>query len=286
MEVQQLYCCRTTRTRRRCISHPPGSIFYAWYDSTLVGLVPWQKGRRWKYLAESFPKTYGSVLAPLSLSSNQARKTVPGGCDIHRHTRYWNFSYCRSRGVATPGFFCVFALIVWVGIFFFFLRKRSAISSIFASYIFSGREHALRKTAYVPVQTWKSSAVYLRRKLTFTATFLVRLTYQLDAFFNPKHASDTNSTNNTPSIWKMYEFSRHRCRLVLKVGDTANYSHSDRCQPLTIVKHEPRKLRVRGCRTTKIHAQLYGMQTQLGVLFRDAACSAKKVGVNVSFLPR
>ena len=36
------------------------------------------------YLAESFPKTYRSVLPPSWLPSNRAWKTAPGVCDIHR----------------------------------------------------------------------------------------------------------------------------------------------------------------------------------------------------------
>ena len=50
-----------------------------------------------------------------------------------------------------------------------------------------------------------------RRKLIFTAIFQVLPTDQFDAFFNPKNASETNTTNNTPSTWKTYELSRHRC---------------------------------------------------------------------------
>ena len=42
------------------------------------------------------------------------------------------------------------------------------------------------------------SAVYLGRKLTSTAIFLVLLTNQFGAFFNPKNASETNATNNNP----------------------------------------------------------------------------------------
>ena len=36
---------------------------------------------------------------------------------------------------------------------------------------------------------------------------------------------------------------------------------------------------------TKVQAQLYGMQTQQGVLFRDILVVKKKMRVNVSFLP-
>ena len=38
-----------------------------------------QKDRLWKQLAESFPKTYRSVLLPSWLSSDRAWKTAPGG---------------------------------------------------------------------------------------------------------------------------------------------------------------------------------------------------------------
>ena len=60
----------------------------------------------------------------------------------------------------------------------------------------SGGNHALRKTSYLPNHVCYPSAVYLRRKLTFTALFWVRLKYyQFDTFFNPKNASETNATN-------------------------------------------------------------------------------------------
>ena len=55
-----------------------------------VGIVAVQKGRRWKHLAESFPKTYRSVLAPSWLPSNRAWKTAWGGCGIHRRIWYWH----------------------------------------------------------------------------------------------------------------------------------------------------------------------------------------------------
>ena len=49
-----------------------------------------QKGRRCDQLAESFPETYRSVLAPSRLSSNRAWKTTPGCCDIHDIYRPYN----------------------------------------------------------------------------------------------------------------------------------------------------------------------------------------------------
>ena len=78
------------------------------------------------------------------------------------------------------------------------------------------------------------------------------LTNQFDAFFKPRNASDANDTNNTPPTWKTYVFSRHLRRLTLNFGDNANRSHSNRCQPLTTVKNEPRNLvwRVRGYKAT------------------------------------
>ena len=105
-------------------------------------------------------------------------------------------------------------VILVPGIIFFFLSRSYSISGIINV---SGRKHALRKTAYRPNQTWKSSAVYLRRKLTFAAIFLVLLTSQFDAIFNPKNASDTNATNNTPPTSKTYEFSRHRSCLKIEL---------------------------------------------------------------------
>ena len=49
---------------------------------------------------------------------------------------------------------------------------------------------------YVPNRTSAVIAVYLRRKLAFTAIFLV-LPDQFDAFFNPKIVSETNSISIT-----------------------------------------------------------------------------------------
>ena len=57
--------------------------------------------------------------------------------------------------------------------------------------------------------------------------------------------------------------------------------------PEQAVKHERCNvvLWVRGGKMTKVQAQLYGMQTQQGVLFRDILVVKKKMRVNVSFLP-
>ena len=42
-----------------------------------------QKGRRWKHLVDSFPKTQRSVMAPSLLSSNRAWKAAPAVCNIY-----------------------------------------------------------------------------------------------------------------------------------------------------------------------------------------------------------
>ena len=62
----------------------------------------------------------------------------------------------------------------------------------------SGEKHALRKTPYLPNHICDASTVYLGIKLIFTVIFLVPLTNQFAAFFNPKNASETKATNNNP----------------------------------------------------------------------------------------
>ena len=91
-------------------------------------------------------------------------------------------------------FFVCVSLIVLFSYVFFFLSRSNIISDVY----FRGRKHALRKTAYLSNQASDSSAVYLRRKPTFTAIVLVPLKNQFNDFFNPKHAPETNATNNTP----------------------------------------------------------------------------------------
>ena len=116
------------------------------------------------------------------------------------------------------------------GLFFWcfvdYLNKRTMIFSFWAEGILflvimysSGRKHALGRTPYLPNHIFYASAVCVRRKLTFTAIFLVLLTDQFDAFFNPENASETSTTNNTPPTWKTYELSRHRRCITLKLGD-------------------------------------------------------------------
>ena len=135
------------------------------------------------------------------------------------------------RSHAGHFFLLVFLLIIWWFFFFnCFLRRSYTNSGI---YIYSsGTNHDLRKTPYLPNPICYASAIYLGRNLTFTAIFWVLLTDQFDAF-NPKNASETNATKNTPPTSKPYEFTRHRCCLPLNFGDNANHSHFDRCQPLT-----------------------------------------------------
>ena len=75
----------------------------------------------------------------------------------------------------------------------------------------------------------------------------------------------TNPTNTTPPTWKTYGLSRHRCCSILNFGDV-NHSHSDRCQPLTTVKHERRNvgLWVGGCRMPKYRHSLSLLRDLLG----------------------
>ena len=71
--------------RCMCITLTPlGPVFHGRY------LHSWnsagaEKGLRWNYFAESFPKTYRSVLAlaPSWLTSNRALKSALRGCGIH-----------------------------------------------------------------------------------------------------------------------------------------------------------------------------------------------------------
>ena len=126
-----------------------------------------------------------------------------------------------------PAFFsCVFSLTFSV-----FLSRSHPIS-IYSGVYFSGRKHALRKTAYLPNQTCDSFVVYRRKNLC-----------SRQSFWNHRRINSTHSsTRKTPQrralqitlqLKKMREFSRHRCCLTLNFGDNVNHSHSDRCQPLT-----------------------------------------------------
>ena len=77
---------------------------------------------------------------------------------------------------------------------------------------------------------------------------------------------------------------------MLKFGDNDNHTHSDRCQPPTdrrIARATQGSLPGKGHRMTKIQAQLYGMQSQQGVLFRDLLVVKNRLGLNQEawFLP-
>ena len=64
----------------RCISHPPWADF-PWSISPQLEQCRRRKGVRWKYLAETFPKTYRSVLAlaPSWLSIQSSSENHPRG---------------------------------------------------------------------------------------------------------------------------------------------------------------------------------------------------------------
>ena len=57
-------------------------------DISTGAIVSVPKRSRSKHLAESFPKTCRSVLAPSWLSGNRAWKNAPGVCDTHRLIRH------------------------------------------------------------------------------------------------------------------------------------------------------------------------------------------------------
>ena len=156
---------------------------------------------------------------------------------------------------------------------FFFWGRSNTIAGIYT--YSSGRKHTLRKTPYLPNHICYASAVYLTRKLTFTAIFSARPTDQFGAIFNPKNTSETNATNNTPSTWKTYKLSRHRwCCLASNVDDTDNHSHSGRCQPLTDCKARAtqRSLRV----TVYTGAALQNANTARRTFFVICSCVVKK----------
>ena len=144
-----------------------------------------------------------------------------------------------------------------------------------------GKCHTSRTIYVAPLQSILEENLYSRHFFRTTDKSLRRI-LQL------KNASEKNATNNTPLTWKPYQFSRHRRCLTLNFGDNAYHSHSNRCQPVTTVKHEPRNVawRVSDSRMTKIRAQLYGMQTQQGILVRGLLVVQKRLGSMLSFLPR
>ena len=94
--------------------------------------------------------------------------------------------------------------------------------------------NGIRKTPYLPNHICYASAVYLGRKPTFATIFLARPKNKIDAFFNPKNASEMNARNNTPPTRKAYEFSSHRCCLTFNFGNNVNQSHEWKVTPWTI----------------------------------------------------
>ena len=65
-------------------------------DFSTVGIESVPKRSAFQHLAESFPKTYRSVLAlaPSWSSSNRAWKNAPGGCAIHNRTPSYTVVAC------------------------------------------------------------------------------------------------------------------------------------------------------------------------------------------------
>lgn len=104
------------------------------------------------------------------------------------------FVDCSSKKNYEYQVFIYFSSKSYVRVYFFIVHK----------YMYevcsSGSKHALRKTAYLPNRTSIVTAVYLRRKLTLMVLyfFVVLLPNHLNAFFNPKNASETNAINITP----------------------------------------------------------------------------------------
>ena len=169
----------------------------------------------------------------------------------------WRFSILNKNGFpaehwsypkwwATSGFFFVLSLTIWIKNYqkkIVFWNRSNIISSMYRYSLGVGSTpYGKRYISRTKLGNPLRSTRYLKRTLTFTAIFLALMKKQFGAFFKPKYASGTNAiTDNTPRpTWKTYEFSRHRCCLTLNFGDNANQSHSDRCHPLTTVKHDPR----------------------------------------------
>ena len=66
---------------------PPWADFPMLDISTAVIVSVPKHSQRWKHLAEIFPKTHRSVVAPSWLSGNRAWKTAPGGGGSDTHHR-------------------------------------------------------------------------------------------------------------------------------------------------------------------------------------------------------
>ena len=128
---------------------------------------------------------------------------------------------------AKPGIFVCFRwLFVETTIIFPFL----ADAILLLVYSLAVGKHSLRKTPYLPSHICyaSDSAVYLKRKLTFTVVVSGRQTNPFDAFFSPKNAASSKENVRVlapPMI--------NGC-LTLVFSDDANHSHSNhRCLPRT-----------------------------------------------------
>ena len=164
-------------------------------------------------------------------------------------------------------FFAVFLFIIWMKKVCIFLLNRSYTTSSICILAVGNTPYGKRHTSQ---NMYVTPLPYVGRNFTFAVIFLVPLTDQFDAFFNPQITSETNATNNTPPTCKKHELSRLPWSLMLNFGANANHLHSDRYQPLSgcTAWTTQRSLRVRGCTITELQEQLFGMQQQQGVLFR------------------
>ena len=103
-----------------------------------------------------------------------------------------------------------------------------------------GKRHTSRTIAFEPLPS------YLGRKLTSTAIFLVLLVLTgnrlFGRVFHPekrlrderyKHISTNLKNVRVLAPPMLFNVELRRCCLPLNFGDSANHSHSDRCQPLT-----------------------------------------------------
>ena len=67
----------------------------------------------------------------------------------------------------------------------------------------SGRKHALRKTAHLPNRTCVAASLTIWIKGYIHPNISAQMPDQLDAFFNPKNASEKEPKNITPSIGQL-----------------------------------------------------------------------------------
>ena len=89
------------------VHHTPLGRFSMLDISIVGGECRCQKGRRWNYLAENFPKTYRSVLGlgTLLVLDQSSLRNAPEGCDIHRGIRHATLGtvFCLDRGCIIAG---------------------------------------------------------------------------------------------------------------------------------------------------------------------------------------